>query len=266
MALNVREAFYQSVVTEQIIDKDASILVCGAGNLDKQVFADLGFNNVTLSNLDERMEEIDCYPFKWKYENAEQLSFNNDSIDYVIIHDAIHHATSPHKVLTELYRVSKIGVLAFESCDSVIMRILEKLKFTQTYEHAAVYFNNSICGGVNNTDIPNYIYRWTEREVEKVIKSYAPYTDHDFRYRYGTAFPCTPELEKKAWGKYILLKTFEPFYWLFVRFFPKQQNLFSFYIQKPKLKDNLFPWLQVNGDKIVFNKEWGAQKYKYPLE
>ena len=53
-------------------------------------------------------------PFKWSFQNAESLSFVDDSFDYVVIMP--QSITSvPHKVLTEMYRVAKKGVLAFES-------------------------------------------------------------------------------------------------------------------------------------------------------
>lgn len=266
--MNERELFYQNNVLELIGDKKASILVCGGGDLDKKVFEKLGFRNVTISNLDSRMSEDYYNPYLWKYENAESLSFPDESFDYVVIHAAIHHASSPHKVVTEMYRTARFGVLAFESRDSVLMHYLERKELAQTYEHAAVYYNDCNYGGVNNTEIPNYIYRWTEREIEKCIKSYAPYYNHNFIYRYDTAFPCTPELENKGTLKLYLLKFARPFHQILVKFFPKQQNLFAFYIEKPKIHDNLFPWLTFDKNERVirFNKEWGNQKYKSPTK
>jgi len=57
-----------------------------------------------------------------------------------------------------------------------------------------------------------------------------------------------------------------PFYYIFVKFFPKQQNLFAFFVEKPNIIKSLFPWLIFDNKakKIVFNKEWGDQKYKSP--
>ena len=95
-------------------------------------------------------------------------------------------------------RVCKYGVLAFESRDSLLMNLFERLNLTQTYEHAAVYHNDCKYGGINNTQIPNYIYRWTEREIEKTINTYSPCYDHEFQYKYGAAFPCTAALEKQV--------------------------------------------------------------------
>jgi SAM-dependent methyltransferase len=265
--MNKREQFYHDKVLELIGNKEAHILVCGGGETDKLVFETLGFRNVTISNLDSRMSEDRFSPFVWKYENAEALSFPDESFDYVVIHAAIHHASSPHKVLTEMYRTAKLGVLAFESRDSVIMRYLERKGLTQTYEHAAVYYNDCKYGGVNNTAIPNYIYRWTEREIEKCINSYDPSCSHKFTYRYGMDFPSTPELENKGTLKVYSLKFARPFYQIFVKIFPKQQNLFAFYIEKSKIREKLFDWLTFDENEMVirFNKEWGDQKYKTPI-
>jgi ubiquinone/menaquinone biosynthesis C-methylase UbiE len=266
--MNDREAFYQTVVRDLIPDTNASILVCGGGATDKTIFESLGFRDVTISNLDERIGGNEYAPFTWKYENAESLSFQAGSFDYVVIHAAIHHASSPHKVLTEMYRVARKATLAFESRDSVIMRVLEKYALTQTYEHTAVYYNDCKYGGVNNTEIPNYIYRWTEREIEKTIHSYAPHSKHRIIYRYGTGFPSTSEHEIQGQWKARLLKVMRPFYGVFVRLFPRQQNLFAFYVEKPTLGKLLYPWLSFDDKqgKITFRKEWGDQKYKSPAK
>lgn len=262
----MRDIFYYNVVRDTIGDKNASILVCGGEQIDKDILEKAGFRDVTISGLDTRMKSDDFAPFKWKYENAESLSFDAESFDYVIIHDAIHHTSSPHRVLTEMYRVARKGLLAFESRDSLLMRLFERFEFTQTYENASVYFNNCKYGGVNNSDIPNYIYRWTEREIEKTIQSYAPYYKHNFIYRYGNSFPSTPELRDKGRLKMNFLNIMRPFYYIFVKFFPKQQNLFAFFVEKPNIIKSLFPWLIFDNKakKIVFNKEWGDQKYKSP--
>lgn len=229
--------------------------------MDKDIFANLGFKNVTITNLDARQNAEHYAPFKWQFENAENLSFADKSYDYVVIHAAVHHATSPHRVLTEMYRVAGKGVLAFESRDSFTMRLLEKLKLSQTYEHAAVYYNDCKYGGVNNTDIPNYIYRWTEREVEKTISSYSPCFRHIYKYFYGTAFPCTPKLENRGKLKYMSLVLMRPLFYLFSKLFPKQQNQFAFYIEKSGSLSSLHPWLVVSDNKIAFNQKWGNERY-----
>jgi len=259
---DVREDFYRQNITQFFKDKSVSILVCGAGMFDKQVFEAAGFTNVTISNLDTRMDANQYAPYHWAFEDAASLSYADNSFDYVAIHAAIHHASSPHKVVTEMYRVAKKGMLAIESRDSFVSRMFERFGLVETFEQSAVFYNDCKFGGVNNTDIPNYVYRWTEREVEKTVLTYAPYARHRFEYRYATSFPASPGLEKGGSLKHLLLKVFQPLYRLFTLIFPRQKNLFAFYVAKPRIPDDVHEWIAVSDDKLSFNKEWGRRKYK----
>jgi ubiquinone/menaquinone biosynthesis C-methylase UbiE len=258
--MNDREKFYRQVVNELVTERDAQILVCGAGRLDQSVFKDLGYQNVTISNLDERMLATDYAPFQWSFQNAEALTYADNTFDYVVIHAAIHHASSPHRVLTEIYRVAKKRAIAFESRDSFIMRLMEYFKLTDSYEHIAVYYNGGQYGGVNNTEIPNYVYRWTEREIEKTINAFAPQNKHKFIYRHASALPVIPKLEHKGRGKDQIIRLFVPFYKGFAKIFPRQQNLFAFCIEKSGQLE-LQPWLKVVNQKVSFDLTWGQARY-----
>jgi len=259
----IRRKFYAQGLKKFFVVDNPSILVCGGGLFDKEVISSCGFKQVTISNLDSRLKGDEFAPYKWAFENAEVLSFADNSFDYVVIHAAIHHASSPHRLLTEMYRVAKKGVFAIESRDSFVMRLFERFELTQVYEHAAVYYNNFKFGGVNNTHIPNYVYRWTEREIEKTIKTYAPYARHKFGYLYATSFPVSAQLEKNSLLKYLILKIAQPLFWIFAKLFKKQQNLFGFYIEKPSIPHDLHPWLLQGAEGgIKFNEDWGHHKYK----
>ena len=261
---NPRSIFYSNIVNKRIPNKNASILVCGGGQLDKETFLNLGYKHVTVSNLDTRVSPDEFAPFTWDYQDAQSLSYDNDEFDYVVIHAAIHHASMPHKVLLEMYRVSRFGFLAFEARDSILMKIVTKLSLNQEYEHAAVFYNDCLYGGVNNTEIPNYVYRWTEREIEKTIQSYSPICEHTFLYDYGTAYPCTPELELKNGLKVLALSLLKPFYVILSKIFYKQQNLFAFFVKKASNETKLFPWLYNDKEtnNIKFNKDWAKKKYR----
>ena len=261
---NERDLFYANIVSKRLKSKDASILICGGGDLDRYIFMTLGFKNVTISNLDTRVSGDKFAPYKWSFEDAQSLSFDDNAFDYVVIHAAIHHTSMPHKAILEMYRVSKKGILVFESRDSILMRILNKLNLTQEYEHAAVFYHGCLYGGVNNTEIPNYVFRWTEREVEKLIQSFAPFCKHQYLYDYGSAHPYTPHLELKNGLKVLVLSVAKPFYWLFSKVFYKQQNQFAFYVAKPSDNSQLFPWLERDKktNLIRFNKEWAEKKYR----
>ena len=82
---NNRDLFYSSVLEKRLIDKNASILICGGGSLDRETFIDLGYTNVTVSNLDTRASVDEFAPYKWDYQDAQSMSYDDDSFDYVVI-------------------------------------------------------------------------------------------------------------------------------------------------------------------------------------
>ena len=184
-----RVEFYRRTIAAWIADPEATVLIVAAGSTDYQVFSSLGFTRVTISNMDTRMTGSEFGPFSWSFQNAEQLEFADGSFDYVIVHAGLHHLSSPHRGLTEMYRVARLGAGLFEARDSSTMRWMLRMKLTHEYEHAAVFHNGGRYGGVNNTGVPNYVFRWTEREIEKTIASYAPALRHRFRVFWWSCWP-----------------------------------------------------------------------------
>ncbi len=112
---NARIEFYKNTISKWIENRNSSILVIGGGETDRSVFNLLGFANVTISNLDERVIGDEFAPYQWSYQKAEQLSYGDREFDFVVVHAALHHCESPHRALLEMYRVAKIGAIAFES-------------------------------------------------------------------------------------------------------------------------------------------------------
>lgn len=244
--------FYKDMIREFIVDQGAKILVCGAGRADREAFKGLEFQNVFFSGLDLRPEvHANDIP---QFENAEALSFEDNSFDYVVMRGSIHHCRLPHKVLTELYRVSRCGFLAIEARDSMLIRFAEKVGLTESYEVAGNFAGH----GVNGTDIPNFIYRWTEREIEKTIKTYAPHLNHKFEYRYSSVYP----VHGFKFPMNILTRALKPVYSLLCTLFPRQQNQFAFFVHKADMKSDMKPWLKLdkNGE-IVVDREWIASSY-----
>jgi hypothetical protein len=140
---------------------------------------------------------------------------------------------------------------------------MQTIGLAQIFEYTAVCCHNGQCGGVNNTDIPNYIYRWTEREIEKTINSYAPIARHRFHYNYGSGEP-TREFIGSNPIKRAVIALAKPAYWLFGLCLPKQQNLFAFMIEKPVLSRDFHPWLSVEGSEVRFNPKWGKSNQLCP--
>ena len=259
-----RHRFYEEAVARCLKRRDASILVVAGDRADREVFHKLGFTNVVISNVDSRIKPDQFAPYRWSFEDARSLSLGDGEFDYVVVHDGLHHCSSPHQALLEMYRVARVGVLAIEARDSLIMRCALRLGLTQAYGHAAVFYNQCKFGGVNNTQIPNYVYRWTESEIEKTVKAFAPHARHRFVYLYGSAMPELWRL-KSAFLKRALAAVLLPVYRLLAWLAPKQQNLFAFYIAKPVVPDDLHPWLSLSDSEIRFDREWAAKVYRKNL-
>ena len=245
-----RLLFYKIKLKKLIKEREAKILIIAGGQNDKKVLMDLGFKNVTISNLDSRMNENEYKPYKWSFQDAENLTFKDEEFDYAIIHHALHHCKSPHRALLEMYRVSKKGVFSFESRESFLMKLAVKFNLAYQYEFPAVFFNDMKYGGLANTEIPNFVYRWTESEIEKVVNCYAPYTKHKIKYSYAFSLPYKV-------SQFPFKKLISKFLEIFFKILPYNQgNLFAFFIEKPDLDKDSFPWIIHKKNKITLNKEW----------
>jgi SAM-dependent methyltransferase len=227
-----REAFYTRVVGELldqgVVRRDMQVLVVAGGDLDRRIFSAHRFLDVTFSNLDEGKEG--------EHEDAEKLSYADASFDLAVISAALHHCRSPHLALLELHRVARVGLLALEARDSALMRLAIRLGVADEFELTAVADSGFRSGGVRNTPVPNYVYRWTEREVEKTISSAAPHCRHRFVYFRELELPVSV-LELSGRGAWRLAS---PLLRLVARIFPRQANLFAFAVFKAGLQ----PWMR----------------------
>jgi hypothetical protein len=141
-----------------------------------------------------------------------------------------------------------------------LLKIALRLGFAEEYEVCNVVSEGLEFGGVRNTIVPNYVYRWTEREVTKTIASYAPHAKPDILYRYDLKFPFTSLVDRPQIYLLIAIALY-PFVKLAGKLFPRQSNLFAFFIKKPTLPQQLFPWLKLEGDRFALNMPWIESRY-----
>ena len=174
-----RENFYSKKVLECIQSKNSKILIMGAGSLDRKIFEELGYKDVTYSNIENSKEKnLNIY------ENIHNIKLKDNEYEYCVAHACIHHSSKPHLAILELFRVCSKGCLIIEANDSLLSRLACKIGLSEEYELSAVQ-KNIISGGVDNTNIPNYVYRWTEREIFKLMKSFRPEINHKILFDYG---------------------------------------------------------------------------------
>lgn len=259
------EEFYQAVlddlISTKVLDKQMSILVVCGAMTDKVVLQRSGFQDVVISNLDTPTNCNEFKPFRWSFQDAEKLAYKDNSFEFVVVHEGLHHCSSPHCALLEMYRVAKKGLLLFEPYDNFLTRLGVRSKVGQEYEHAAVFYNDFSCGGVRNSSIPNYIYRWTESEIIKSISSYAPYGQHRFQFIHRMSIPRRQlKGRKNKLISYIVL-LLSPFLKLLNLFLSKQSNNFAAVVLKPELPHGIHPWLVWNENGIQANQRWIAKRY-----
>lgn len=245
----------RSLLSRESLEQDSSVLVICGEELDAEVFSRAGFRRVTVTNLDTRHEDSWSTGAEWARQDAEALSYADNSFDLVVVHLGLHHCRMPHKALCEMYRVARRGVLIIEPCENLMVRIGRRLGFGQEYEVHAVSFHRLAAGGVGNTAVPNYVYRWTEAEVLRTISSYAPEHRHRIICRHHLVVHWQDLRAKKNRLLYVLMMLVWPALKLLSIVFPMFGNNLCIYIKKPGASD-LHPWMKMSGSGPVPDPEW----------
>jgi SAM-dependent methyltransferase len=249
------ETLRQLIDNGTISTADNVLVVCG-GSYDADVLKGLGFKSVTLSNLDGSYDGHTT-DYVWERQDTENLGYGDAQFDVAMVHAGLHHCASPHRALLEMYRVARKAVVVFEARDSLMMRAAVVLGFTGEFELEAVSGEGYESGGLNNGPIPNLNYRWTEREIIKVIRAADPAHVEQIEYFYGLRLPTLRFEHVNAPAKRIALKLMAPVVKAFVTLFPKQGNQFGFAITKTgRLRD----WLVERDGKIRLSAEKAEQR------
>lgn len=224
----MRDKFYKIIISKYL-NPDSRILVVGAGPVDIKVFNSLGFKKVKFTNLitNKKFNKI-------KYQNMENLKYPENSFDYSVVHASLHHMSKPYKGLYEMFRVSKRGMLVIESHDNFIMRLLIKMNLTEDYENSSIEYTGSKInkGGVDGTNIPNYVYRFSESEFIKFSKSLDSNKSHKLHFDYYLSLDnVESKFSKKLLGKILKLIIINLSY-IFFFIFKNQKNELSFFLKK----------------------------------
>ncbi len=226
-----------------LINKTDKILVI-CGNINDSIrLKNLQFNNYLITSIDKKAPGIKHY----QQADAHQLPFADCSFDLVIVSRGLHHCDSPHQALNEMYRVSRKTIIVNESQDSILVRLLVKLGITLEYETFCIDYKE---GGLNGSAIPNFIYRWTKREVRKTINSFDPTRQHNILFFSEFLFYQEFLSPDHAWKKKSKVKLlnrnllqffFNSMVFILNLIFKNQGNDFTFIIRKDKSLPQ--PWI-----------------------
>ncbi len=151
-----------------------------------------------------------------------------------------------------MLRVSKNGIGVIESRDSFFDWASKKLSLTSPYEIEPCILSRGKSGGLRNTQILNFVYKWTENEVKKTTYSFLPHHKHKIYFFYGLNVPIARLSISKNVLKRIIARLGKAILPIFTFFFKKQGNLFDFVIEKDI---ELQPWLKIEIEKIEFYME-----------
>jgi len=228
---NIVTGFYLETL-QRLIDhgeislSDKVLVVCG-GSLDREVMEAIGFIDFVVTGLDCPDQQ-----------DAENLNFASDSFDVAIVHAGLHHCYSPHRALLEMYRVARRAVIGFESRDSLLIRSAVKFGLTVDYEIDSTADGK---GGVADTGIPNFVYRWTERELYKTIATNDPARAPNIRYFYEMRIPVQRLSKSDNPALKLISRVATPFAKFFTMALPKQCNEFAFAVLK---NGKPHPWIK----------------------
>jgi len=157
-----------------VVRPDDSVLVQFAGTFDEMVCKEVGLTNCTFVNIapDSPSSEIGG-----AVTDAHRMPYESASFDHVMGHSGLHHCSRPHEALHEMYRIARKTVLFVENQDSGLMRAATKAGVVGWYELVAVIADGYDTGGVDGTGVPNFVYRWTRRDLYKTVAAYDPAYD-----------------------------------------------------------------------------------------
>jgi SAM-dependent methyltransferase len=158
------------------IDPNEKLLVIGGTWQDVDLLARAGFKDITLSNFQSHLKKDACSNLSAKVNllalDAEHIDLPDGSFDCAFAHEVLHHCRSPHRALCEMLRVASKHVVLLEPNDSLSMRALTWAGVSFPYELFSVVYHGHEAGGVRDSCIPNFIYRWNANEVRKTVSSY----------------------------------------------------------------------------------------------
>jgi len=97
---------------------------------------------------------------QYSAQNAESLSFEANSFDYVFCKDALHHCPRPVIAIYEMLRVTRKAVVFLEPLDAQLKAVQQIIRLLLRREYGR-YIDEF-------EEVGNYVYGFNERELTKI--------------------------------------------------------------------------------------------------
>lgn len=135
--------------------KNFSWLTIGDGaGTDAWRLLQSGISNVHATDLDDTVlkQTMEAgFINQFSVENAEHLSFSDNSYDFVLCKEALHHMSRPYSAIYEFFRVARYGFIIIEPQDKWVDYPCLINSTSPHYE-----------------SVGNYVYQFSFREFEKI--------------------------------------------------------------------------------------------------
>ena len=175
--------------------QEKTLVVCCGSGMESEMIARSGQRvialDLSLNALHRARQRTERYG--WEFDvavgDAENLPFATGAVDYVFVHDGLHHLPDAYRGVREMIRVARQAVVIAEPADGALTRLAIKLGIAGEYEEAG-----------------NYVYRL---RPEKLIEVFRECGLRKWRFRRNLIY-------YQPWT-FRLYRLFEkaPFFWLF---------------------------------------------------
>jgi ubiquinone/menaquinone biosynthesis C-methylase UbiE len=157
--------------SKAFVDQDSSAtwLTVGDGRYgtDAHYLLSIGAKSVHCTDISDTLLKIgheNGFIHSYSVENAEALSFPDNSFDYVYCKEAYHHLPRPYLALCEMFRVARKAVILTEPRD----RVIDRAPFSWVYRLLKRVLGKDLQHH-HFEPVGNYIYAISERELEKFL-------------------------------------------------------------------------------------------------
>ena len=154
----MHEAFrrLENVAGDRITVDTPILFMCAGEGGEASMLCDMGFRDVTVSDLSERGVEAAISRdsrLKGLVLNAMAADVRDGEYGIVVVQDGLHHLPSPIQGFTEMMRMASVAVVFLEPHDSLVGKLIGT-KWEQ------------------NGEAINFVFRWSRKLVNDITCSY----------------------------------------------------------------------------------------------
>ena len=167
------------------LDADTRLLAVCAGTEDWELLCSMGFTNVVVSNLDEAFAPLVPDGDVVVAPRRPIAEFDERSFDLGVRVRGLTTARLPHRAAGEMYPGVPGGIVAIELRDTRADALAVRRGHGRCLRVGRGQPIRGFAPGSGQHQRSQPVYRWTEAEVVKTLRSYDPTGEPQVEFRYG---------------------------------------------------------------------------------